>query len=241
MTSAFLALWNDYPSVKTEEYEAWHTFEHVPERLTTPGMRGARRYAAMAEPENQYFTLYELEDLGTIEQPAYFDLVKNPTDWSARMRLSFSNVLRIPATTVAAGGRGTGCCSLVLAYSLDRAQARTACTRLEERLNAMVSGGVILSFLIGLAEPNQPYEVFVQDTQTDDDTYNAVVIIDGASREMLEAARASIQAAADELLQPRKVLRDELFDLIVAYPADKTSTGRGSVAASAQLRQRFGF
>ncbi len=33
MSPAILALWNDYPATMAEEYEAWHTFEHVPERL----------------------------------------------------------------------------------------------------------------------------------------------------------------------------------------------------------------
>ena len=39
---AFLALWNDVASGREAEYERWHTFEHVPERVAVPGMRGAR-------------------------------------------------------------------------------------------------------------------------------------------------------------------------------------------------------
>jgi hypothetical protein len=52
MAPAILALWNDYPSGLAEEYEAWHTFEHVPERLTVPGMRAARRYVSSANSES---------------------------------------------------------------------------------------------------------------------------------------------------------------------------------------------
>jgi hypothetical protein len=52
MSNAILALWNDYPAAMAEEYEAWHTFEHVPERLTVPGMRAARRYISISRSTN---------------------------------------------------------------------------------------------------------------------------------------------------------------------------------------------
>ena len=45
---AFLALWNDFDPGRDEEYNRWHTYEHVPERLSirlssTPGRVGCRR------------------------------------------------------------------------------------------------------------------------------------------------------------------------------------------------------
>lgn len=239
MSGAFLALWNNYPSAMTEEYEAWHTFEHVPERLTTPGMLRARRYASFLEPENRYFTLYELKDLRTIERPAYMDLVKNPTVWSAKMRRHFSNVLRIPANKLASGGRGIGRSTLVQAYSVKRTRAENAGLQLARKLSDMVASGTLLSFIIGLAEPNQPYEVFAQDAETDDTTYNVVVIADGLCRETLESAHASISETALDLLRPCKSLRDELFDLVVAYPDNSLLSDRTAVAASSQLTRRF--
>uniref|UniRef100_UPI00310173BF hypothetical protein n=1 Tax=Neorhizobium sp. EC2-8 TaxID=3129230 RepID=UPI00310173BF len=241
MSGAFLALWNDYPSAMTEEYEAWHTFEHVPERLTAPGMLGARRYASFLQTKNRYFTLYDLSDLSAIEHPAYMDLVKNPTVWSAKMRQHFSNVLRIPASTLASGGRGIGRCSLVQAYSVGRAEARSAGLRLANHLNEMVLSGILLGFLIGLAEPNQPYEVFVQNAETEDDTYNIVLVLEGVCRQTLESARSSINEAAQSLLKPRKSLQDEIFDLVVAYPGNTLPPDRASVTAPPELRTRFDF
>lgn len=241
MSGAFLALWNDYPSAMAEEYETWHTFEHVPERLTTPGMIAARRYASFGEPETRYFTLYDLMDLQTIEHPAYLDLVRNPTVWSTKMRRHFSNILRIPAATLAHGGRGIGRHSLVQAYSIGREGAESTVLRLADQLDAMVADGTLLGFRVGLAEPNQPYEVFVQDTQTGDDTYNIVIIADGLCRQTLEKTRPSINDAVEGVINPLKLLRDDLFELVVAYPTRPAVADRASIAAGLKFQEKFGF
>ncbi|MGK9054977.1 hypothetical protein [Xaviernesmea oryzae] len=241
MSGAFLALWNDYPSAMTEEYEAWHTFEHVPERLTAPGMLAARRYASFREPKNRYFTLYDLADLHTIDHPAYLDLVRNPTTWSTKMRRHFSNVLRIPARALAHGGRGIGRCSLVQAYSIGREGAESAGLRIADQLDAMVANGTLLGFRVGLAEPNQPYEVFVQNTRTDDDTYNVVIIVDGLCHQTLEEARPSIDDAVKDIMNPLELLRDDLFELVVVYPTRLAVADRASIAAGLKFQEKFGF
>ena len=239
MSRAFLALWNLYPSAMTEEYEAWHTYEHVPERLTAPGMRGARRYAAFDADENRYFTLYELDDLTVVEHPAYLDLVQNPTPWSAKMRRHFSGVLRIPALTLATGGRGIGRSMLVQAYSVGREGAETAGMRLARLLEEMIAQGTILAFRIGLAEPDQPYAVFSQETRKDPDTFDLVVMVDGVCGAKLKSAQGGIAAAADEMLRPRATLRDEVFELVVAYADGEFPGNRSQIAVSQKLKGQF--
>lgn len=239
MSSAFLALWNDYPAAMTEEYEAWHTFEHVPERLTAPGLRAARRYGGGAEGEQRYFTLYELQDLTAVEHPAYMDLVRNPSVWSQKMRRHFSNVLRIPASTVAAGGHGIGSHALIQAYSVDRSRIPAGISGLDMALRNMVSDARILGFRIGRAEPNQLYEVFTQDDETDADTFNIVLIIEATSRRRLAVSRPAISGIAQDMLQPRKCLRDNLFDLLVAYQDGEFPSDRSQVTASKTLRLQF--
>lgn len=241
MSKAFLALWNHYPSAMTEEYEAWHTFEHVPERLTAPGMLGARRYASFDGTENRYFTLYELQDLRAIEHPAYMDLVRNPTIWSAKMRRHFSDVLRIPASTLASGGQGIGRTVVVQAYSVRREMAEAGALRLASALREMVSHGMLLGYRIGIAEPNQPYEVFAQDDRADFDTFDLVLVAEGICREKLETAQSTITATAQDFLQPRRCLRDGLLDLIVAYPDSVFPNDRSQISVSPTLKAQFGI
>lgn len=104
--AAFLALWNDFDPARDEEYNCWHTFEHVPERVGIEGILCGRRYVARERAERRYFTLYELEGLATLDGPGYTDVVDRPTEWSAAMRPSFRNFLRSPCATILTIGTG---------------------------------------------------------------------------------------------------------------------------------------
>ena len=100
--TALLALWNDVDPALAAEYEAWHAVEHVPERLTVPGMRWAYRYGRAAAP--RYLTLYGLRDAGVLEGEAYQRLLREPTPMSRRMRPALQNVSRwVCALTEARG------------------------------------------------------------------------------------------------------------------------------------------
>jgi len=104
--SAFLALWNDFDPSRDEEYNCWHTFEHVPERVGIEGILSGRRYVARERSERRYFTLYELAGLAALDGPQYADVVERPTEWSAAMRPSFQNFLRSPCETILTTGLG---------------------------------------------------------------------------------------------------------------------------------------
>jgi hypothetical protein len=104
--SAFLALWNDFDPARDAEYNCWHTYEHVPERVGIEGILTGRRYIARERAERRYFTLYELDGLAALNGAQYQDVVDRPTGWSAAMRPSFRNFLRSPCTTVLTLGAG---------------------------------------------------------------------------------------------------------------------------------------
>jgi hypothetical protein len=104
--SAFLALWNDFDPGRDSEYNAWHTFEHVPERVGIPGFLAARRYVARERDDHRYFTLYDLASLAALDGPDYRDAVERPTEWSQSMRASFRNFLRRPCETLLRMGTG---------------------------------------------------------------------------------------------------------------------------------------
>src|SRR5450631_2495486 len=106
--SAFLALWNDVDPARDAEYNCWHTFEHVPERVGIAGILSARRYIAPERDDHRYFTLYDLASLASLDGPEYLDVVEHPTAWSLSMRPSFRNFLRRPCESVLRVGWGLG-------------------------------------------------------------------------------------------------------------------------------------
>jgi hypothetical protein len=108
MVNALLLLWNDIEVSRTQEYERWHTLEHVPERVWVPGYVSGNRYASADEAFSKYFTVYELENIESLASREYQDLVEQPTPWSTSMRLSFSGFLRKTGPVVAGAGVSLG-------------------------------------------------------------------------------------------------------------------------------------
>ena len=94
-TGAVLALWNDVTPDVDAEYNAWHAGEHVPERLTVPGMLWGRRYRrACNSAASRYLTLYGMRDAQVLESDAYRLLLSRPTPTSAHMRPHLCNLSR---------------------------------------------------------------------------------------------------------------------------------------------------
>lgn len=92
---AVLALWNDVDEEVAADYEDWHANEHVPERLTVPGMLGARRFEADGRRSRpRFLTLYALHDAQVLQSAPYLRLLSHPTPASARMRPHLRNLSR---------------------------------------------------------------------------------------------------------------------------------------------------
>lgn len=105
--SGFIALWNDIDPHR-EDYDTWHTTEHVPERLGVPGFLQAYRYVLSAGTLPKYFTLYALSDVGTLNTDDYRRLIREPTSWTRGMRPDFRNVGRFVCQTIVTRGSGVG-------------------------------------------------------------------------------------------------------------------------------------
>lgn len=94
--TALLALWNDVEPALDAAYNEWHAHEHVPERLTVPGMLWAHRFghSAAQAPMPRYLTLYGLRDAAVLDGAPYQRLLAEPTPMSARMRPALRNISR---------------------------------------------------------------------------------------------------------------------------------------------------
>lgn len=92
---ALLALWNDVDPTHDVAYNDWHANEHVPERLTVPGMMFGLRFRTVAGvPGPRYLTLYGLRDVQVLDSAAYQHLLAWPTPMSARMRHVMHHITR---------------------------------------------------------------------------------------------------------------------------------------------------
>ena len=88
------------------DYLRWYDEEHIPQRLAVPGFRGAARFEAgppaptgagleVAAPP-RHLAIYEVDGLQVFESEPYRRLIANPSEWTRRIRSTFSLRLRHP-------------------------------------------------------------------------------------------------------------------------------------------------
>jgi len=155
---AILALWNGVEASRVPEYNAWHTREHVPERVAIPGILGARRYVRAHGPLPEYLTLYSLETIDVLRSDPYRALLDNPTAWSRAMRPSLRDFLRIPCTRLMSAGGGLG--SVVAACVLTERELAGLSAKLELQALAKKQGIVAVHMLVrDNSIPDVPFQV----------------------------------------------------------------------------------
>jgi hypothetical protein len=210
--AAFLALWNGFDPALLDEYECWHTFEHVPERLSVPGFLSARRYAADQGESRRFFTLYEIETLEVLETLAYQRLVDQPTSWSAEMRRSFRDFRRYPCRRVAMAGYGLSGAVATLTFSVPASTGEA--DRLAGTLNRHFATGRITSFQVGTSIGNPQYSVFHQDFSSGKDSYVIAAVVEATSRRVLDDLGPLLVAAMPEQFPTALDVRWETFDFL---------------------------
>jgi len=99
---AAVAMWWDVPSEVREEWEDWHSHEHMPERLAIPGFLRGSRWVA----DSSYFVLYEVDGFATLTGGPYLERLNDPTPWSRKMMPHHRNMVRSLCEARASFGRG---------------------------------------------------------------------------------------------------------------------------------------
>lgn len=106
--TAVLAIWNDIRPETEDEFNRWHTREHLPERIATPGILTGRRYANYEAESFRYYTMYEAATFDVFASEGYFATANSPSAWSPKVQKDFYNFARQACHTVMTRGRGIG-------------------------------------------------------------------------------------------------------------------------------------
>ena len=118
---AFVAIWHDIIPEGKAEFYAWHTREHMPERLSVGGfLRGRRYLAERGEPE--YFNFYEVQTAEVLTEEAYLTRLNNPTPWTCRALPYFRKVSRSLCRLGASLGRSQGGAILTVRFESSEGQ-----------------------------------------------------------------------------------------------------------------------
>jgi hypothetical protein len=239
--SAFLALWNDVDPARDAEYNCWHTFEHVPERVGIKGFCAGRRYIAHERADERYFTLYELDDLSALSAADYADVIDRPTEWSRSMRLSLCNFQRTPCTTLLT--LGTGSASGIATFRIGVRDALSAAGLNAARLalEPYLESSGIASIHLGLVDADARFPLKnapSADSSTAGIAY--VLIVEGIDRGELDAAAPRIVETIGRCFHPMRAVSWKSFDF--AFAIERSALRHPTTQrqpARLDLRQRW--
>ena len=119
-SKAFLAIWHDLLDEGKIDWEKWHTYEHMPERIGIPGFLGGRRYMNHNDQDQCCFTIYEGSDLSVFKSAPYLKRLNNPTSWTKKSAATFRNFTRGACKRVSFCGPQNGYGGVVMTIRLLR-------------------------------------------------------------------------------------------------------------------------
>ncbi len=79
-----LMVYVDVPAEVEDEFNRWYNEEHIPERLSIPGVLNAARYVAVRGGP-KHLACYELSEPEAYFTDTWQHFLNNPTAWSKRM------------------------------------------------------------------------------------------------------------------------------------------------------------
>lgn len=194
--TGFLAIWHDIQPEGEDDYNRWHTQEHMPERLGVPGFERGRRGVDWNRDRHRYLTLYEGQSVDVFGSEAYRARLNAPSAWSQRTMPYFTNFVRCACRTAVTLGKGVGGAMATVRLGLATEAAKAELSAASHALAAamLVLDGVT-SVHIGLALPavsNVKTSESELRKRTGEELFDAVVLVDGIGRRELEHAMPSV-------------------------------------------------
>jgi hypothetical protein len=195
---AFVAIWHDVVPEGKAEFYAWHTRQHIPERLGVAGfLRGRRYLAERGAPE--YFNLYEVETADVLTGAEYLGRLNNPTPWTQRTLPYFRNVSRSLCRVGASFGRSQGGVILTVRVEAAPGQEETLTRFLDEALPKLFDEPGIVGAHFGVADRSGSAIVTAERKARGDATLvpGWVVLLEGVSAAAVEEAARGLAALED--------------------------------------------
>ena len=178
---------------------------------------GGRRCIARGRGDDRYFTLYELEALAALAGAEYADVVEQPTAWSLDMRPSLRNFQRHPCTTLVSLGDGIAGAIATFRLSLQGAASDPLSVAAKAILEPLLDTAGVTSIHLGVVDPDAAFPLQkASTTGAESDNSRHVLLVEGTSRDELDAAALRIAAAITPRLAANRGIQWNTYDLAFA-------------------------
>jgi hypothetical protein len=224
-----IAIWQDLVPELKQEYREWHNRQHVPERLSIPGFRRARRFVAI-EGGPEFYTLYEADGPEDVSGPAYLERLNAPTEWTRKIMPAFRNMARSVCRVAYSAGVGEGGFMVTCRFGFPPGKESQAIGELQYRLLPSLCehrgiAGVHFCLADESASGIQTFEKKFR--AADDLVAPCVVMIEGSSVASVRAADDRLESQLAPLLDGNPIDR-AMYQLEHAYSNHSSNGGATS-------------
>ena len=105
-----LVNWGGIVASKENEYNQWHSIEHMPERISLTGFLRACRAVGLSGTNlnHKYFMMYEAERKEVFTSKKYLERLNNPTKWTKDILSNYISPSRTICSVIASKSVGFG-------------------------------------------------------------------------------------------------------------------------------------
>ncbi len=194
-----LIIWHDVVAGAEADFHAWHSRQHLSERVGIPGFRRGRRYTAI-DGTPGFCILYEVDAPATLTSNAYRDRLDDPTPWTRASLANFRNVNRTVCAVRESFGLGVGSVLLTLRLSPQPGRAEALGRWLGDSVLpglAEAAGLTAAHLLVGDREASAAPSLEKRLRDRPDQTADWIILVEGYDQAALAQLRAgSLSPAA---------------------------------------------
>jgi hypothetical protein len=200
-----LVNWGGVLADSEADYNAWHSLQHMPERLSVPGFRRGRRCVAIdGTPDHlKYFMMYEAVDAQVFVSEPYLKRLNDPTPWTQRILSVYVTPSRTVCNVSHTRGCGTGGWLVTLQWGMSAAappSAQEAASWIEPVMALPgIIGAHVLEGDATLGQQPTVEKKYRESRGEPDRTVRLAFLIDGLDRDTTQAAHDQVlsRLAAD--------------------------------------------
>jgi hypothetical protein len=184
-----LLVWMNVEPAGREDFDAWYTREHIPERVGVPGFFNGSRYEAV-NGDPRFLAVYDTESAEVLSSAAYLERLNNPTPWTQRVMPMFRDTVRSAGRLI--GDRGEGIGGFLRTFRVEPQPGRQE--HLRQALSAPIlerlaeCDGVVRVRCAEAVDTGHGKDTAETAMRGKDETATFVVLVDGTDAALLEAA-----------------------------------------------------
>lgn len=193
-----LANWGGVTEAAETDYNAWHSLEHMPERMSVPGfLRGRRCIAVEGTPAHRrYFMMYETRTLETLESAPYLARLNDPTPWTQRILSEYIAPSRTLCRVLNSTGRGVGGWIATFEFGEDKRDTATAFANGDWIDKVIHLDGILAAHALEgdpTAGQQPTKEKTYRESRDKDITVAVALLVEGVDRASVEAAIVALK------------------------------------------------